>query len=393
MNRKNQKGQVLLIGIIFMAVILILAAALFSRVASYLRLGNNDSMNKQAESLADAGVNRILWKLNTTAGACDSSCTQETAVGTTGTFEASITNKTSTLKTLMVTAYVPSKANPRAKRTVKVDVAISGDLISFRYAVQVGAGGLTMANTSSIIGNVFSNKTGQSITGSGSSQIQGDAYTVGTISSPDPSVTGLKRENQTASDMPTINYQEWVDAASANGTIDCSPTCTISNDASIGPKKYSGNLNISNNAIVTITGPIYVTGDLTISQGGTQIKLAESFGSTSTTLLVDGKISISQGATFFTTSASPKGYVLVASRSTASDSITLSNQGVNAIIYTLSGGANLSQSAHTTSLVAYSLNLSNSASLTYDQGLAGAEFSTGPGGSWQLKKGTYRYTQ
>ncbi len=392
-----KSGQTLLIAVIFMTVILIITATLFSRVANYLRFGSNNDMRKQAEALADAGIDFSLWKLNTLAGSCGSGgtawCNIETAVGTTGSFEATVVDKSSTLKTLTVTSYVPSKANPRAKRTVKADVAILGEQISFRYAVQVGTGGLTMSNTSSIVGNVFSNKTGVSISGSGSSQIMGDAYAVGTISAPNPEVIGIKRENQPPSEMPTINYQEWIDAATAGGTTNCSPTCNISNNANIGPQKYVGNLSISNNAIVTVTGPIYVTGDLTITQGGTEIRLAESFGSTSTTILVDGKISISQGATFYTTTANPKGYILVATRSTAADAVSLSNKGVNAIIYALSGGASLSQSAHTSSLVANSLDLSQSASLTYDQGLAGAEFSTGPGGSWTIKKGTYRFTQ
>lgn len=386
-------GQILIIGIIFMAVILVLSAALFSRVATYIRFNSNDITREQATSLAEAGVDRTIWKLNTTAGACDSSCTTETALGTTGTFEVSIVNKSSNLKTITSTGYIPNKASYRSKRTVKVDVNLSNEQISFRYAVQVGTGGVTMANTSSIAGNVYSNKTGVSISGSGSSQIQGDAYAVGTISSPDPTVSGIKRENQPPTDMPTIDYQKWIDDATAQGTVSCSPTCNITHDTNLGPIKYAGNLSISNNAIITITGPVYVTGNLTISQGGTQIKLDEGFGSSSTTLLVDGTVAVTQGATFYTTSANPKGYILVASRSSSSTAISLENQGVNAIIYALNGGASLSQSAHTTSLVANSLSLSQSASLTYDQGLAGAEFSTGPGGSWTIKKGTYRFAQ
>ena len=388
-----RSGQILIVGIIFMTVILILSAALFSRVTNYIRFNSNDITREQATNLAEAGLEKALWQLNQTAG----SYTGETgtALGTTGTFEVAITNKSSNLKTITSTGHVPNKANPRAKRTIKVDVNLSNEQISFRYAVQVGTGGLTMANSSKIVGNVYSNKSGESITGSGTSSIQGDAYAVGTVSSPDPSITGIKRENQPASDMPTINYQEWIDAATLDGsnTQICSPTCNISSNTSIGPKKYAGNLTISNNATVTITGPIYVTGNLIISQGGTQIKLDEGFESSSTTLLVDGTIAISQGATFNTTSANPKGYILVATRSTSPTAVSLENQGVNAIVYALQGGASLSQTAHTTSLVANSLSLSQSASLTYDQGLAGAQFSTGPGGSWTIKKGTYRFTQ
>lgn len=390
---KRSPGQILIIGIFFMAIILILSAALFSRVANYVRFGSNNIMRDQANALAEAGIERTLWKLNTTAGACDISCTQETVIGTTGTFEVTIINKSGSLKTITATGYIPNKASPRVKKTIKTDVILSSQQISFRYAVQVGTGGVNMANSSTIIGSVYSNKTGAgSITGSGTSEIQGDAYAVGTITTPDPNVTGVKRENQEPSEMPTFDYQQWIDTATNGGTTTCSPTCSITNDATIGPRKYDGNLEITNNAVVTVLGAIYVTGNLSVTQGGTQMNLDESFGSNGTVLVVDGTVSISQGGTFNPTSANPKGYILLGSRSTSPSAISLSNQGVNAIMYALDGGAELSQSAQVTSLVANSLSLSQSASLTYNQGLASSEFTTGPGASWIIKKGTYRYT-
>jgi len=44
-------------------------------------------------------------------------------------------------------------------------------------------------------------------------------------------------------------------------------------------------------------------------------------------------------------------------------------------------------------MAANKLVLNSNATLTYDEGLASAQFSGGPGGSWQIRKGSYQYTK
>lgn len=379
-------GQVLVITIIFLAVILILSTALFSRVTSFLRFGANSIMREQAVNLAEAGIDKTLWQLNQTGGSYTGEA--NTAVGSTGTFTVTVTDKSPGIKTITATGFVPSAVAPKEKQTIKVDTSISTSVISFRYAVQVGTGGVNMENSSQINGNVYSNTN---ITGSGTSKINGDAYAVGTISSPDPLVTGTKHPGQSPSQMPTVDYQYWKDQAAIGPTTNCSPTCTISSDTSIGPGKYAGNLNISNNAQVTINGPIWVTGNVDVSQGGTKVILNPSFGSEGTVFIADGKITVEQGGSFIPTSANPKGYILVVTTSTDAAAMNIENSGANAVFYALGGGAQLSQSAHVSALVAKSLSMQNSATLDYDSGLASADFSSGPGGSWAIRKGTYHF--
>lgn len=380
------KGQILVIAIVFLAVILILTVALFSRVTSFLRFGANTVLREQATNLAEAGLEKALWQLNETTGAYSGET--DTALGI-GTFTTTIIEKSASLKTITATGYIPNAAAPRAKRTIKADALIGTQSIAFHYAVQVGNGGVEMENSSTINGNVYTNGN---IQGSGSSRINGDAYAVGTISSPDPTVTGVKVPGAQPSQMPAIDYQFWKDAAAAGGTTTCLPTCTISSDTDIGPEKYVGDLSITNNAIATMKGPIYVTGTFSISQGGTKVKLDESFGSTGTVLITDGPISYTQGGTFIPTSANPKGYILIVTTSTANPAIRISQSGATAIFYALDGTAELSQSANVTSLVAGRLEMENSSTLNYDTGLAGSQFSSGPGGAWQIKRGTYRFT-
>lgn len=386
---KNKNGQLLIVAIVFMVVILILSSTLFTRVALFLSEGSKSVLNEQSNYLAEAGVNYAVWQLNKTGGTFTSKSNVQ--VGTTGTFSVSLTG-TSNLKTITSTGYIPNSILPLAKRTVKLDILISSEVIAFNYAVQVGAGGVSMANSSTINGSVYSNGN---ITGSGPSSINGDAYAVGTISTP-PSVSGNLVPNSPPTTMPTVDYNFWETAANVNNNpIVCTPTCNISGPGnfSIGPQKYMGNLVISNQANVTINGPIYVTGFLTVQDGGTQINLNNSFGSNGSAIVTDGVITVQNGGTFNPTNANPKGYILVASTlNTNGTAISISNQGATAIFYALNGGALLQNQANVSSLVAKTLTLKNSATLNYDQGLASAQFTQGPGGSWALKKGTYRIT-
>lgn len=381
-------GQVLVFAVIIMTVALILAASLFTRTTDFLRFGSSGITQEQASSLAEAGIDRALWQLNKTAGSYTGET--NTPLGTTGTFTVAVTNKSSSLKTITATGFVPDAASPRSKRTIKVDVAIDNTIIAFNFAVQVGTGGVIMHNSSQINGGVYSNAD---ISGTGPSTITGDAYAVGNITSP-PTVFGKTKTNQPPSQMPALDYQSWKDQANINNdSITCSPTCTISNNTTIGPRKYIGNLTLSNNAIVTLEGPVYVTGNFTMVNGNTTLKLDDSFGSRGTVLLVDGIIDLSNGGMVSPTNANPKGYIIVATTSAASPAITISQTGATAIFYALNGGAQLQNSAQVSALISKSLTMQNGAELFYDQGLASSSFTSGPGGSWQVIKGTYKYSQ
>lgn len=388
---KKNKGQILILGIAFMAVVLILSATLFSRVSHFIGFSATSVSREQAANLAEAAIDKALWQLNQTAGAYTGET--NTQLGSVGTFTISIADKSANVKTITATGFVPKSTNPQATRTIKVDAVIDTTQISFHYAVQVGTDGVSMANSSIINGTVYTNGN---ITGSGSSIINGEAYAHGSISSPDPTILVLPpHPSAPKTDLPILNYQDYKDPALAGGTIDCTVTpaeCEITADTDIGPKKYVGNLNIGGNAKVTLNGSIWVTGNLSVTQGGTEVKLADSFGSKGTVIVVDGLISVTQGGTFKPTTASPKGYILVATTSAASNAISIGNSGANAIFYTLAGGANLSQTASVNTIVANSLSLQNNANLTYDSGLTKAQFTSGPSASWQLKKGTYRQT-
>ncbi|MDO8487085.1 MAG: hypothetical protein Q7S45_02235 [Candidatus Curtissbacteria bacterium] len=384
---KLKSGQILVITVIFLAVILILSTSLFTSVTAFLKFGSNSIMREQAVHLAEAGIDKTLWQLNQTAGTYTGET--NTPVGTTGTFTVAVTDKSPGIKTITATGFVPNAAAPKEKQIIKVDTSISSETISFRYAVQVGAGGVNMENSSQINGNVYSNGN---ITGSGTSKITGDAYAVETISSPDPTVLGTKYPNQPPSIMPTIDYQYWKDAATAGGTTNCGGDCSFTSGfIDLGPKKFVGNLILQNTVYATMNGPIYVTGNVDIKNSAV-LKLNNNFGSNGTVIISDGKITVQNGGSIMPTDANPKGYIMAVSTSTnASEAIDIKNEGVNAIFYALEGGATIQNTAQLTALVAKTLKIKNEAVLNYDEGLASASFSSGPGGSWAIRKGTYHF--
>lgn len=384
-------GQAMILGIVFMTVILILAASLFGRTADFLRFGSGFILQEQAIQMAEAGVDWGVWYLNQNAGANPSPSPRP--VGTGGEFLVTITDKTSALKEITSTGYFPNSTNPYAKRTIKSQVLVDGSQVSFRYAAQVGDDGVNMKNSSKINGTLYTNGN---ITGSGSSVITGDAYAFGTISSPDPSIQGLPYPGSPKKDMPIADpidfYQKWKENAEAVETISCNGTCSYSSGTTpLGPVKLVGNLVVSNFAAIDMTGPIWVTGDITI-QNFAEIRLHSSFGSNGTVLITDGKVLTANNTKFVPTSSTPKGYILVVTTSSLNDAVKVQNSGQNAIFYALNGGAELENTATVTALVAKRLELENSATLTYDSGLASTSFISGPGAAWAIKKGTYRFT-
>lgn len=387
-----KKGFSLLLAIIVVAAVLIYATSQFDRVKNFVRFGNNKVLYAQAQNLAEAGVDYALWQLNKNAGNWYSSGS-EVAVGSNGAFFVTVVDTSPNVKTIQSTGYIPNSTNPRAKAAATTQAVISGQTVAFNFAAQVGTGGVIMNQSSQVNGNIYSN--GNISAGAGNSQtIDGEAYAVGTIDSPPITITtNIIRQNQPPSNMPTVNYQLWKDEAAGGGTTTCSPTCEISGiTTSIGPQKYVGNLLISNQAEVTINGPIYVSGNITVRNGGTEVNLNENFGSNGTVIIADGTVTVEQGGSFNPTLANPPGYILVVTTSTLGSAMSIGNSGANAVFYALDGGATLSQTAQVNALVAKTLTMQNSATLTYATGLASAEFNSGPGGSWQIKKGTFKYT-
>lgn len=399
-----KRGQIFILTLVFLAVVGILAGSLFTKTAFFLRFTDRNKLQDQATYVAEAGIDYALWQLNQTAGAYTGNETKQ--LGNSEFVIGDIPNNLS-LRTITSTAYTPSAANPKAVVKVTNDAKIDGSVQEFNYAMLIGDIGVIMNGT--INGEVWSNEVIWSTSGTG--KIFGNAWATNDIvplSIVDPAFTAHPNQN-TTQPMPTLDYQFWRDKAfNEGGEIDCALQpggfCTLVT-GDIGPKKYKGNVIISSLADINVKGPIYITGNLSSAPlGGADITLDNSFGSSGTVLLVDNIITLGCAApnsclpeNFSPNNANPKGYLIVASalNSTINNGIsigfpaTLAPSNQNAIFYALDSRINVYENANLFLLASRGLQM-EAGTLTYQSGIASPIFTSGPGASWQLKRGTYQ---
>lgn len=383
--RRHDSGQILVIAILFLAIIVITSIALFGLISFFTRNSQIGLAKEQALHLAEAGVDKAVWSLNTTGSSYTGE--QATALGP-GEFSVTLTNVGLYTKDVESTGFIPNSQVATAQRTVKARIALGTEEISFRYATQIGEGGLDMRSNSEINGNAYSNGN---IVGASNTQINGDAFANGTISSPDPDVTGTKQEGAPDIPLPVIDLDYWRGEANTNNDPIIGDH-TINNSQNFGPRKIQGNLTITgNNTKVTLTGPIHVTGNFTMNSN-TDLAIDESFGSAGTVVVVDGSITINSNVEIFATSADPKGYILLVSPYDAGTAINLNADISGGVFYSTLGLTIVNANVDLIAVTAQELRLESNATVNYDIGLQGAIFTSGSGGSWEVVQSSYRIT-
>ena len=188
------------------------------------------------------------------------------------------------------------------------------------------------------------------------------------------------------------NITDWENDAADGGTI--SGDLSITTNTSLGPKKITGNLLMtSNNKTLTITGTVYVQGYIDVDNGSA-IKCDASYGVNSCIIITDGWIHIANNG-IFSGSGQSESFLMMLTASNCDGSfssgcthhdaaVDLHNNANAVIFYVPNGLLNLHNGVNVTEATAYKLSLDNGAIVTYDQGLANANFSSGPGASWQI---------
>lgn len=149
---KNQKGQIILISLVVMAILLILSTALIQYISVYVKSERHTIARDQALQLAEAGIDQAIYQLNQ-----NSNYDGETTVLGNGVFDISVSTINATTKKITATGYLPNNTNPQATRVIKAIVAINNSIISFNYGVQSGAGGFVLNGGSIVNGNIYSN--------------------------------------------------------------------------------------------------------------------------------------------------------------------------------------------------------------------------------------------
>jgi len=404
----NQTGAAMLTSIVFF--LFISLAIIFGLVTPSVRgfkISNDSIRSKQSLIFSESGIEDAYFRLKN-AKPIDSS-TSLTLNGNTVT--TTITDSGYNEKTVSSLGDVNSR-----QRTNKL-VLNAGDGVSFNYGIQAGMGGFTIGNAI-VNGNVFSNGT---IVGANGATVTGSAVSVGVSGLIDnidvgqggvgDAIAHTVRDsviagnlfcqtgsgNNKACDtsqadpasvaMPITQamMDEWKsDAELGETTVG---DVTISSPTVLGPKKITGNLAI--NEDVTITGTIYVVGNITTNNGA-QVTLDSSYGPTGGIIITDGRVTLSNNVEFFG-SGSSGSYVLLVTTSVCPTGCSGLNaleilNNVGAILVSAQNGTvHLNNNVELNEVVGYKIIIDNSAEVNYTSGLASASFTSGPSGGWDIK--------
>lgn len=198
-------------------------------------------------------------------------------------------------------------------------------------------------------------------------------------------------EDPSAKVMPISdgNISDWKDLAQNSGVYTGNISSCVNR---LGPGKYVGNVNISNGCNVVIKDPVWVTGNLNLSNN-VVIKLDPSYGAGSGVFIVDGTITLSNGIIIKGSGTSGSVLTLISlynSQANGIPAIDINNSGNQGGLFAPYGIIDIANSNNLTELAAWKIILSNDVTINYDTGMASVWFSSGPQGAFSLVKGTYQ---
>ncbi len=253
-----------------------------------------------------------------------------------------------------------------------------GGTVGSITGVNIGSGG---------VGNAYANVIN-------SSTVAGTKYCQTTNNSP---ACNTSQPDPTPSDFPIsdANIAQFKAEAEAGNTVSGNYTLTNGATDTIGPTKITGNMNLSNNVTLTLTGTVYVQGTVTLSNN-VIVQLDSGYGANGGVLIADGFIDVSNNATF-QGSGQVGSYMLVITTNdcngtnsptgmscTSNSAMSVGNNAGTVVMFAQNGQVLVSNNAGAKEITGYRVSLSNNAVVTYETGLANANFSSGPGGGFQI---------
>lgn len=231
----NEKGQLYILALIVLALIVINTLTLISGALLFNQNARNSTVSLQATSLAEAGIDKAVATLNATGGNFNG---EPETVLSTGSYEVKVTNLDTSTKIISATGYVPSKEDPKVKRTIEIQVT-KGDGVSFGYGILAGQGGFQMSGGSRVNGSVYSN---YDILTSGGATITGDAFVAGG--------TQPNADQQTDCTSPNCTDFIFGKAVGGNSQLDVAQsfrpaTTAVINKVSLKLKKFGNPANLT----------------------------------------------------------------------------------------------------------------------------------------------------
>ena len=159
----------------------------------------------------------------------------------------------------------------------------------------------------------------------------------------------------------------------------------------IGPKKITGDLTVSGGGTLMITGTVWVQGNIILTGGG-KIKLSPTLGPDSVIIISDGYVSISGGAKL-EGSGTAGSYPIVVSTSvcpnttpcaTNNSAVSLTGGAGSVVLTAPYGKVSINGGSGARSVTGDLIYLDGGANINYETGLADLSFSSGPSGGWNI---------
>ncbi|MDX1607846.1 MAG: hypothetical protein R3251_01425 [Candidatus Spechtbacterales bacterium] len=437
---KKQEGLVALsFAVIAMFVGMVIIISFVFVFLNRIEASRNLGMGEQAYFAAESGIEDVLLRFLDSSKSQASTYPYMLSVGS--------ANATVTVKEIIGNnkEIIADGVRSSRSRRVYVILNVDSDAVSFLHGAQVGDGGLTMANGSSVVGSVFSNG---GIQGTNQPDITGDAFAAGletiddvdvganaqagTISNTDvtgearadilsecdiggdayydTSITNCTAAGNTTQEsyaqlsnepmpIPDSKIDEWKQEAENGGVIN---TCDGSGDyipadqEVIGAVKIECNLVINGNKEVFVGGYVWVEGDVSVLQNSI-LRLDPSFGPLSSAVIADhpgnpggrGLITVGNNASIEGSGSSSSYLMMISMNSSAeggggSNAINIQNGSSSSIFYAPHGRIVMRNNVFLVEVTAYELELENSATVQYEQGLDDLQFSAGASGGYSI---------
>ena len=396
---RQDKGSILVTGVIVLASLIILALPFLFHGASEFRLTEKSYKSYAALSLAEAGVERAIWELNygdiSTWNGDDTLRTktitsfQASGGGVIGDIDISVYNPDGGVPVIDATGSVILSGAQVVSKTIQVVLRQDGTPL-FDCGVFADLG-VTLNSNVVIYGNVGTNGTAsQVIYLNSNSKVYGDAI-CGPDGNPQQAiycsgnakVYGTKRAASQAKEFPSVEAPQGLPFQGS--FYKSSGTTYIT-----GSGEYSSFI-LNSNAIVRISANviIYVTGQFsTVSNAQLQIEEGGSLA-----LYVDGLFSLSSNCRINTELQDATKCLIYGTDNLTGGVSLSSNTAMYVGFYMPQADLNLSSNTGLTGAIyGKTVQLNSNVHVTFDEGLGGISGPPGSGGtgsyvvkSWQEK--------
>lgn len=428
---KSQSGSALLPFVIVVPFLILIATYFMDLAVSSFKLAKQDQIHTYSQFAADAGIDYAMDQINQDI----------TWTGTGGelplhndgkvrsTYQITVTDSGPSSKTLTATGrgYTPvASSTPTASVKLKVDLR---PVESGGYSIVSGVGGLVLSNSAKIVGgDVFINgritlsntaqigltnnpvnvevahqscpsppnatyprlcasgENGQPITIQDSAKIYGSVKANNQLSGAGMSNPGLiASTGVVAQPLPPHDRTAQKAAVAVNQTASWANCSSNITRTWVSNLKITGDVTISGQCKVIVSGNVWITGKLTLQNSG-QLIVADAAGATQPSIMVDGsKVELRNGA-LLKSNSSNTGFQVINYWSKAtcspdcssitgaelfdsSDELTIELQnsasGPQSVFYSRWSKVTLSNSGQVGALVGQTVELKNSGTITF----------------------------